>query len=103
MTSEFESATNAPQWKISEHVTGFFNFIGEAALIGFASVRRIVKGDVNISDTINQMALIGFNSLPIVLVTTAFSGAVLALYTSQLMVQWGVGSLVGGGVSISVT
>ncbi len=103
MTSEFESATSAPQWKISKAVIGFFNFIGEASLIGFASIRRIVAGDVNISDTINQMALIGFNSLPIVLVTTAFSGAVLALYTSQLMVQWGFGSLVGGGVSISVT
>lgn len=102
MTNGLESATETSRWVMLKQLTGFFNFIGEATIIGLTSIRRIIAGDINISDTINQMALIGFNSLPIVIVTTAFSGAVLALYTSQLMVQWGVGSLVGGGVSISV-
>jgi len=53
-------------------------------------------------DTIGQMALIGVASLPIVLVTVAFSGAVLSLYMSQLVVKWGVGSYTGAVVGLSI-
>ncbi|MHB0913894.1 MAG: MlaE family ABC transporter permease [Armatimonadota bacterium] len=81
----------------------FFEFIGEATSFGFGAARHILSGEVSIADTLAQMASIGVNSIPIVLVTTAFSGAVLALYTSQLFVQYGVSNLVGGGVSLSVT
>lgn len=94
----------ADMWEkaVLRQVNSFFTFIGEFAFITYASIRRIIAGDISVPDTVNQMALIGVNSLPIVLVTTAFSGAVLSLYTAQTMVQWGVGNLVGGGVSLSV-
>lgn len=97
-----DSAVNASGRMLYKHFTDFFGFIGEFTSIGYASIRRIIAGEISVPDTINQMALIGANSLPIVFVTTAFSGAVLSLYTSQTMVQWGVGNLVGGGVSLSV-
>jgi len=102
MAGNLESAANAPERVILRHLASFFEFIGEATLIGSGAVRRIVQGNVNLTDTVCQMASIGVNSIPIVLVTTAFSGAVLALYSSQLFVSYGVGNLVGGGISLSV-
>ena len=102
MANGFESAINASERAVIKQLNSFFEFIGEAAFIASGAVRRIFQGDVSLKDTLSQMASIGVNSIPIVLVTTAFSGAVLALYTSQLFVTYGVGSLVGGGVSLSV-
>lgn len=102
MTNGLESAAEASERAILRQLDAFFGFIGEAAFICVGAVRRIVQGDISIRDTLSQMALIGVNSIPIVLVTTAFSGAVLALYTAQLFVAYGAGSLVGGGISLSV-
>ncbi len=97
-----EVAVNSSERAIVKQMNRLFEFIGESALIGYGAFRYIFTGDFSIRDTLSQMALIGVNSLPIVLVTTAFSGAVLSLYTSQTLVQWGLGSLVGGTVSLSV-
>ncbi|MHB0997907.1 MAG: MlaE family ABC transporter permease [Armatimonadota bacterium] len=102
MTNGIESAMDSSGRSIIRQINKFFWFIGEITSIGYSAVKLIVQGEVSIKDTIYLMASIGVNSIPIVLVTTAFSGAVLALYTAQTLVQWGVGSLVGGGVSLSV-
>ena len=102
MASSFESAVSAPERVVLRHLSNLFGFIGEATFIGSGAIRRIIQGNLSVSDAVAQMALIGVNSIPIVLVTTAFSGAVLALYTSQLFVSYGVGNLVGGGISLSV-
>ena len=102
MTNGLESAVNASEQAILKQFTDFFGFFGDAAMILSGTVKRIFAGDVSVRDTVTQMALIGVNSVPIVLVTTAFSGAVLALYTAQLFVQYGAGNLVGGGISLSI-
>lgn len=102
MTNGLETAMDASERAILTQFRAFFEFIGEATLVGSGAVRRILQGDISLKDTLAQMASIGVNSIPIVLITTAFSGAVLALYTSQLFVQYGIGSLVGGGVSLSI-
>lgn len=80
----------------------FFGFIGEFFILLGRTLRFIAKGCIDLKDTITQMAFIGVASLPIVLITVAFSGAVLALYMSQLVVQWGVGSYTGAAVGISI-
>lgn len=84
------------------HINSFFGFVGEATLVAGGAMRKIIQGEISVRDTVSQMASIGVNSIPIVVVTTAFSGAVLALYTTQLLVQYGAGNLVGGGISLSV-
>lgn len=80
----------------------FFEFIGEFAVILGRTAQYIARGAINLRDTLNQMAYIGVASLPIVLITVAFSGAVLSLYMSQLVVKWGIGSYTGGVVGISI-
>lgn len=82
--------------------TRFFEFIGESSMIFARTLRFIFRGAVDIRDVVSQMALIGVSSLPIVLITVAFSGAVLALYMSQIVVRWGLGSFTGGVVGISI-
>lgn len=82
--------------------TKFFEFIGETFILLGRALSFIFRGAIDIRDTVNQMALIGVESLPIVLITVAFSGAVLALYMSQIVVRWGIGSLTGGVVGISI-
>ena len=81
----------------------FFDFIGDSSLLFYQTVRRVLSGALPLRETAGQMALVGVNSIPIVLVTVAFSGMVLALYSAQPLVRLGVGSLVGGGVGLSVT
>lgn len=102
MANTIESAMDSSSRILLKQITKFFGFIGEVSSIGYEAIKHILQGDVSVKDTVNLMATIGVNSIPIVLVTTAFSGAVLSLYTAETLVQWGVGSLVGGGVSLSV-
>ena len=102
MANGIDLAVGASERAIMRQVNSFFGFIGECTSIAGGAFRRIFQGEISARDTISQMASIGVNSIPIVVVTTAFSGAVLALYTTQLLVQYGAGNLVGGGISLSV-
>jgi phospholipid/cholesterol/gamma-HCH transport system permease protein len=84
-------------------LVGLFEFIGENGILLGQTLRFLVSGALGGVETIRQMSLIGVNSLPIALVTTAFSAAVLSLQSSAQSVKFGLGSLVGGLVSVSVT
>ena len=81
----------------------FFGFVGDTTILLFQSLRKIVLGALPFRETITQMAVVGVNSIPIVIVTVAFSGMVLSLYSAELMVKWGIGSYVGGGIGLSIT
>ena len=80
----------------------FFGFIGSSGVLFMQAVGYLLRGSVSRRGLIAQMAAIGVDSLPVVLVTVAFSGMVLALYTAKTLVPWGVGNVVGGGVTLSV-
>lgn len=80
----------------------FFEFIGEFSILLARTWRFIFRGGIDLRDTVSQMAFIGVASLPIVLITVAFSGAVLSLYMSQLVVRWGLGSYTGAVVGLSL-
>lgn len=81
---------------------GLFEFIGENGVLFGQTLRFLAAGVLGGVETIRQMSLIGVNSLPIALVTTAFSAAVLSLQSSVQSVKFGLGSYVGGLVSLSV-
>jgi len=89
-----------PVWVAME--TGL-EFVGEVCLIFFDAVRRIFHRPFELAETINQMAFIGVASVPIVALTGFFSGAVLALYLSQFLQQYGAASFVGPTVGLTVT
>ena len=99
---ELAAVVSVPGELTYKTFTNFFEFIGDTSMLLGSAVRFILRGAVDIRDTINQMAFIGVSSLPIIMVTVAFSGAVLALYMSQIVVRWGVGSYTGAVVGISM-
>ncbi|MGQ9455983.1 MAG: MlaE family ABC transporter permease [Armatimonadota bacterium] len=80
----------------------FFGFIGDSFLLLVRTCTLILRARIDVRDTITQMAFIGVASLPIVVVTVVFSGAVLSLYMSQLVVKWGVGGYTGAAVGLSI-
>ena len=100
---ELAAVVSVPGELTYRTVNRFLEFVGESFLLTGRAARFIFKGSIDIRDTFNQMAFIGVASLPIVLITVAFSGAVLALYMSQIVVKWGFGSYTGGVVGVSIT
>lgn len=79
--------------------TGLFSFLGEVAILTAQTFRWIVRGGVDLRDLLGQMALIGADSIWIVLVITSATGAVFALYTTNLALKIGFTQFVGGTMS----
>ena len=102
MGDELAAVVSVPGELTYRTLTRFFEFIGEFAILIARTLGFMLRGKIDVRDTFNQMAVIGVNSLPIVLITVAFSGAVLSLYMAQLVVKWGLGSLTGAVVGLSI-
>ena len=67
--------------------------VGALGLLLLASLRGILQARIELRETLHQMAFIGAASAPIVALTSAFTGAVVTLYSASLLVD------VGGGAS----
>lgn len=83
-------------------VRAFFEFVGECALLLVDAGRRLFRRPVEWAETLNQMAFVGVASVPIVFLTSFFSGAVLSLYLSQFLKEYGASSFVGATVGLTV-
>lgn len=78
-------------------------FVGESTLILWDAVRSLLRRPFEAKETLGQMAFIGAASVPIVALTSFFSGAVIALYTSEFLVRYGATQFLGGTIGLSVT
>jgi len=83
-------------------VMAFLTFVGETTLLLWDAIKRLLIPPYEAKETVQQMAFIGASSVPIVVLTNFFSGAVLALYTTQFLSRYGAGAFVGGTVALSV-
>jgi phospholipid/cholesterol/gamma-HCH transport system permease protein len=72
------------------------------AQLSGASIRNVFKRPRYMADIIYQADIIGVGSLPIVVLTGFFTGAVLALQTSDTLARFGSSSLTGQVVSLSM-
>jgi phospholipid/cholesterol/gamma-HCH transport system permease protein len=66
------------------------------------SVTNVVSGPHYAQDTLDQMDSIGVGSVPIVLLTGFFIGAVMVLQTASQFVRFGQTSLTGDAVSLAL-
>ena len=83
-------------------VEDFFAFVGEITLLLLDTIRRLFRPPLETMESLNQMSFIGVASVPIVVMTGFFSGAVLSLYLSTFLVKYGATSLAGATVGLSV-
>lgn len=84
-------------------VIRFLTFLGECSILIWQTLCRLFRKPHEWWETLQQMAFVGVFSIPIVALTTFFSGAVLGLYSTQMLIKFGVSSLIGGAISLSST
>jgi len=94
--------TRALAW-IGSPFVALFTFVGEVSLIFFDALRRLFRRPVEWRETVEQMAFIGVSSVPIVALTSFFAGAVLSLYLSQFLSEYGATGFVGATIGLTIT
>jgi phospholipid/cholesterol/gamma-HCH transport system permease protein len=88
--------------KGSGAIGALLEFVGEVTLLLVDIPRRMLRPPLEIAETFNQMAFIGVQSVPIVALTGFFSGAVIALYLSKFLLEYGATQFVGATVGLTV-
>lgn len=83
-------------------VIQFFNYVGGIILLLADCFAWMARGAIRVKESLGQMALLGVNSLPIVVITTGFAGMVLSLQLAHVAVSYGLTQMVGYGVAIAM-
>jgi phospholipid/cholesterol/gamma-HCH transport system permease protein len=82
--------------RVFEETGTFFSMLGRVAVWA-------VRPPYDIAELLRQMVRVGFDSIPVVLVTTLFTGMVLALQTFNGFARFHAQNLVGSVVALSLT
>lgn len=101
-TETQQTAPHSPTRTAQRPGMEFVEWAGELALLLARTCGFVLRGRIVPRETLRQMAVIGVHSLPIALLTIAFSGMVLALHSASQMKRFGVETLVGGIVAVSM-
>ncbi len=83
-------------------LSDFFLFFGQLVSLFLEGLWFVVRGRISVRATIRQMGEVGVGSLMVAIITVGFSGAVLALYSSVQLLQFGQAALAGGLVGKSL-
>ena len=81
-----------------DHVTA----VGEYGSMLWEVVRDITRRGIEFKELVRQVVWIGSNSVPIVLLTSIFTGMVLALQTAHGLQRFGAKTFVGNIVALAV-
>ncbi len=84
---------------LGRFVIGVLSFFGETNALHVRTLVHIFRRDVEWRTTIQQMAALGVNSLPIVCVTMVFAGMVFAYHIADQARSLGFTGLVGWAVA----
>ena len=88
--------------RVGRTVLGFLDETGRLTLLLYRTIRWIARGTIEPQQTLRQMARLGVESLPIIIITGTFAGMVLAFQTARQLIQFGAPSFVGGIVALSL-
>jgi len=100
MKSNLTAALTSPANIIRGVLNRFFIYIGELSFLVGRAIAYVLRGSVDVRDTLMQMSVIGFNSIPIAVLTTLSSGSVIALYFAPFLLKYGVGDFTGAVVAL---
>ena len=93
----------SPIGAILAPIVAMLTFVGETSLIFWDALKRILRPPYEVKETINQMAFLGVASVPIVVLTSFFSGAVFSLYLTTFLQQYGATTFVGATIGVTAT
>lgn len=85
---------------LGKSIMSFCATSGRLALLFWETLRRLK--DADFKEVVRQMALLGADSLPIVLMTILCTGMVFSVQTAKEFVKLGAASSVGGIVAIAM-
>jgi len=83
----------------------FFQFVttvGELSLMGWRTLQQITRPRFRHQEVLHQMALVGVDSLPVVLVICLIAGSVLSLQAAVKFANNGAQAYVGGIIALSI-
>ncbi|WP_013323440.1 MlaE family lipid ABC transporter permease subunit [Gloeothece verrucosa] len=83
--------------------SSWFARLSAAILLGGQVFFHLLKYKIHRRNTLDQMAIVGPESLTISLVTAAFVGMVFTIQVSREFIYFGAGSYVGGVLSLALT
>ncbi len=98
MANEVPSATSVLLEALKHRVLA----VQDYALLSLRSVSNLFHPPIYLADTFEQMDLIGVGSLPIVLLTGFFIGAVMVLQTASQFERFGQTALTGDVVALAL-
>lgn len=75
---------------------------GRLALLLLAAFRWVLRGRIEVRLTLRQMAHIGVEAVPLIFITGAFAGMVVAFQTARQLLGLGAPGFVGGLVAVSL-
>jgi phospholipid/cholesterol/gamma-HCH transport system permease protein len=87
---------------LGRSVLGLVEETGRLALLLLRALRWVVRGRIEVRLTVLQLAHIGAGAVPLVLITGAFAGMVLAYQSSRQLLALGAPGFVGGLVAVSM-
>ena len=76
--------------------------VQELSLLTWRALRGVFRPPLYVRETIQQMDILGFGSLPIILLAGGFTGGVLALNSANTLQKFGVQSVTGQLVATSL-
>ncbi|MEQ1570633.1 MAG: ABC transporter permease [Myxococcota bacterium] len=77
--------------------------LGRAIRVFAGGATNIVRLPIRVHQTVEQMEFIGIRSLPIILLASAFTGAVFTYESYEAFAYFGAQGLVGGTVGVAIT
>jgi phospholipid/cholesterol/gamma-HCH transport system permease protein len=81
----------------------WFNRLLAAVLLGGQAALHLFKSKIHRRNTLEQMAVVGPDSLAIALVTASFVGMVFTIQVAREFITFGSGNLVGGVLAIALS
>jgi phospholipid/cholesterol/gamma-HCH transport system permease protein len=81
----------------------WFKRLGSAMLLGGQVIFHLLQGKIHRRNLIEQMAVIGPESLTIALVTAIFVGMVFTIQVAKEFINFGATNLVGGVLALALT
>ena len=88
--------------KLGKKILDFFQIVGEMLKLLWQTVCFFREAPRNIQSIFNQMAIIGFETLPVASVMAFFVGMVLALQTGTELQKYGTQNIIGAIVGLSM-